>query len=270
MSQYRFHRRFALEGVTVVDVQDATEQGRRYGFEILSSEKSFAVYAGTSSSLSRFLHVADLVGAETLTEKLDWIDEIRGASAELMSDRRTLQREADSEAALRRDRRISLPVSATVPNLRFLASPPPTPKAYVPPILGFIPPTPSDERGRQLTDTPGLFDQAFQFPTEDVALDSPALEGEGRTRRWSDMAPSAAAQALSEALPVEPVIEYRVIENYSAPVWVPDSKADRCMCCSAQFGVLRRRHHCRLCGTVVCWSCSTKVSSRFIALPHRC
>lgn len=260
-AQYCFHRRFALEGITVVDVQDATEQGRRYGFEILSSEKSFAVYAGTFSFVSHVGVSLTSVASETLTEKLDWIDEIRGAIAELMSDRRTLQREADSEA-LRRDRRISLPASPSAPNLRPLAFR--TQTTPLPPALGFIPPTPLDERDGLLADSPGVFDQAFEFPTQGVDLDSPTLESDGRTRRCSDMAPSTAARALSEALPAEteePVVEYRVIENYSAPVWVPDSKADRCMCCSSQFGVLRRRHHCRLCGAVVCWSCSTKVSS---------
>lgn len=51
-----------------------------------------------------------------------------------------------------------------------------------------------------------------------------------------------------------------VYHDYSAPVWQPDSKTDRCMRCSERFQVWRRRHHCRLCGDVVCWRCSTKVS----------
>lgn len=48
--QYRFHRRFALEDVTVVGLEDAPDDaGRRFGFEILSPEKSFALYAGARS-----------------------------------------------------------------------------------------------------------------------------------------------------------------------------------------------------------------------------
>lgn len=51
-----------------------------------------------------------------------------------------------------------------------------------------------------------------------------------------------------------------VAENYSAPVWVPDNKAHRCMACQERFNILRRRHHCRLCGCVFCANCSSRVS----------
>lgn len=51
-----------------------------------------------------------------------------------------------------------------------------------------------------------------------------------------------------------------VYEDYSAPIWVPNNRTDRCMRCQETFAIWRRRHHCRLCGDVVCWACSTKVS----------
>ncbi|EKX42553.1 hypothetical protein GUITHDRAFT_56318, partial [Guillardia theta CCMP2712] len=38
--------------------------------------------------------------------------------------------------------------------------------------------------------------------------------------------------------------------------WVPDDAAAACKVCSAEFGFIRRRHHCRMCGNVVCNSCS--------------
>ncbi|PLW17847.1 hypothetical protein PCANC_15546 [Puccinia coronata f. sp. avenae] len=51
-----------------------------------------------------------------------------------------------------------------------------------------------------------------------------------------------------------------VAENYCAPVWVPDNHVHRCMgSCQAWFSVLKRRHHCRLCGGVFCSGCSSKV-----------
>ena len=46
------------------------------------------------------------------------------------------------------------------------------------------------------------------------------------------------------------------------PVWLEDSAAPECPLCGATFALLRRRHHCRNCGTAVCDSCS---SSRW---PH--
>jgi len=44
-----------------------------------------------------------------------------------------------------------------------------------------------------------------------------------------------------------------------AAVWVPDSEANRCMCChNTHFTVIQRRHHCRACGQVVCRACSAR------------
>ncbi|ORX79645.1 hypothetical protein K493DRAFT_412241 [Basidiobolus meristosporus CBS 931.73] len=53
-----------------------------------------------------------------------------------------------------------------------------------------------------------------------------------------------------------------IITEYYSPVWVPDNEASECACCEEPFNpVTRRKHHCRLCGEVVCHSCSSK---RFI------
>jgi len=41
------------------------------------------------------------------------------------------------------------------------------------------------------------------------------------------------------------------------PMWVPDKDAAACNVCCARFSLLRRRHHCRMCGQVVCASCSS-------------
>jgi hypothetical protein len=38
--------------------------------------------------------------------------------------------------------------------------------------------------------------------------------------------------------------------------WVEDDSVTGCMVCAAPFSLLRRRHHCRACGNVVCHSCS--------------
>lgn len=38
--------------------------------------------------------------------------------------------------------------------------------------------------------------------------------------------------------------------------WVRDEDASVCMVCTTtKFGVLVRKHHCRLCGRVICWKC---------------
>ncbi|KZO96815.1 hypothetical protein CALVIDRAFT_99813 [Calocera viscosa TUFC12733] len=66
-----------------------------------------------------------------------------------------------------------------------------------------------------------------------------------------------------QALPAEP--ERRKVDHFVPAVWVPDQKAPACMRCSKTWSVLRWRHHCRLCGSVVCSDCSTKTF--FIAHP---
>ncbi|KAJ8981926.1 hypothetical protein NQ317_002096 [Molorchus minor] len=40
-----------------------------------------------------------------------------------------------------------------------------------------------------------------------------------------------------------------------APLWIPDSDAMTCLHCDMKFTVLKRRHHCRACGLVLCSKC---------------
>jgi hypothetical protein len=44
--------------------------------------------------------------------------------------------------------------------------------------------------------------------------------------------------------------------DYLAPVWVPDALATHCSVCSTPFTLFHRRHHCRICGCIVCGACS--------------
>ncbi|VDO21124.1 unnamed protein product [Brugia timori] len=52
---------------------------------------------------------------------------------------------------------------------------------------------------------------------------------------------------VQEALPLPSLIGVR---------WVPDSDCEQCTACSAQFTLVRRRHHCRNCGRIFCSRCS--------------
>lgn len=40
-----------------------------------------------------------------------------------------------------------------------------------------------------------------------------------------------------------------------APLWIPDADATSCLHCDSKFTVLKRRHHCRACGLVLCSKC---------------
>ncbi|XP_066149180.1 zinc finger FYVE domain-containing protein 9 [Euwallacea fornicatus] len=40
-----------------------------------------------------------------------------------------------------------------------------------------------------------------------------------------------------------------------APLWIPDADAAACLHCDMKFTVIKRRHHCRACGLVLCSKC---------------
>ncbi|XP_062584774.1 FYVE, RhoGEF and PH domain-containing protein 4-like isoform X2 [Saccostrea cucullata] len=46
-----------------------------------------------------------------------------------------------------------------------------------------------------------------------------------------------------------------------APHWIKDDEVSMCQLCSKSFTALKRRHHCRACGRVVCGKCSSKKSN---------
>ncbi|XP_044742406.1 zinc finger FYVE domain-containing protein 16 [Chrysoperla carnea] len=57
--------------------------------------------------------------------------------------------------------------------------------------------------------------------------------------------------------PQQTVIEY---DNHStlgkrSPYWIPDTDTNNCMHCGFKFTVIKRRHHCRACGMVLCSKC---------------
>ncbi|OQR84537.1 hypothetical protein ACHHYP_13277 [Achlya hypogyna] len=44
--------------------------------------------------------------------------------------------------------------------------------------------------------------------------------------------------------------------------WVPDGARPNCSCCGKAFTLYRRRHHCRVCGDLVCAKCTARVYLR--------
>lgn len=53
--------------------------------------------------------------------------------------------------------------------------------------------------------------------------------------------------------------------------WVPDSETRVCMVCrKTAFSMMVRRHHCRSCGLIICYRCSTTSNGRHQRLCTRC
>ncbi|KAF0692590.1 Aste57867_16345 [Aphanomyces stellatus] len=65
--------------------------------------------------------------------------------------------------------------------------------------------------------------------------------------------------AASTAAPASPKINNHAAiaaaELKPKAQWTPDAARGSCYICQKQFGTLRRRHHCRVCGEVVCADC---------------
>jgi len=64
------------------------------------------------------------------------------------------------------------------------------------------------------------------------------------------------------ALNSQPVLaglsEDQLLLGRVQPFWVPDSDAPNCMICGAKFTMVKRRHHCRACGKVLCAACCSE------------
>uniref|UniRef100_A0A0C9R178 ZFYVE9_1 protein n=1 Tax=Fopius arisanus TaxID=64838 RepID=A0A0C9R178_9HYME len=50
-------------------------------------------------------------------------------------------------------------------------------------------------------------------------------------------------------------MEFGIVLGKQPPFWIPDGAAANCMLCDVKFNVIKRRHHCRACGKVLCNKC---------------
>eukprot|EP01117_Protostelium_nocturnum_P012409 TRINITY_DN4582_c0_g1_i1.p1 TRINITY_DN4582_c0_g1~~TRINITY_DN4582_c0_g1_i1.p1 ORF type:complete len:882 (-),score=333.69 TRINITY_DN4582_c0_g1_i1:22-2667(-) len=76
-------------------------------------------------------------------------------------------------------------------------------------------------------------------------------QGGGRSKGGSFL--NAKGDAHQSVLVIE-----EDIDSEEAPVWIPDKDFNFCMICAVSFNTFRRKHHCRICGKLVCGSCSAQ------------
>jgi len=61
--------------------------------------------------------------------------------------------------------------------------------------------------------------------------------------------------------PLAGLSEEQLLLGRVQPFWVPDADAPDCMICNARFTLVKRRHHCRACGKVLCAACCNEKHS---------
>ena len=73
-------------------------------------------------------------------------------------------------------------------------------------------------------------------------------KGREEALRWQRMIEASKTVLVQDLATAEP------------PTWIPDEDAIECYNCpnNTQFGILSRKHHCRLCGLCYCSACSPK------------
>ncbi|CAI5734121.1 unnamed protein product [Peronospora destructor] len=99
---------------------------------------------------------------------------------------------------------------------------------------------------------------AFQRPPPMVSLfrSNPAVE-----------MVTQLARGLRDLLEDPPELQEISVVKTSA--WVKDKERRFCVLCNRRFSpIFRRRHHCRTCGEVICWSCSSTIRVPSISFTH--
>lgn len=62
-------------------------------------------------------------------------------------------------------------------------------------------------------------------------------------------------QAFEELLKDKELDLNVLIRSEYSPIWIPDELEPACSICQSKFTMIKRRHHCRQCGRVVCKDC---------------
>ncbi|XP_030558207.1 zinc finger FYVE domain-containing protein 9 isoform X2 [Drosophila novamexicana] len=74
-------------------------------------------------------------------------------------------------------------------------------------------------------------------------------------------APAAGAEDEDDDSPIYEAVGYsdpHANLGKVPPIWVPDNMAGQCMQCQQKFTMIKRRHHCRACGKVLCSVCCSQ------------
>ncbi|GAA6023700.1 hypothetical protein JCM10207_008753 [Rhodosporidiobolus poonsookiae] len=101
---------------------------------------------------------------------------------------------------------------------------------------------------------------ALHFPDTPVKPDTPTKESPLTSfSSFGDTLRNRSAKELWRSVAGNVDVDIERAEQLIVK-WQPDKEASHCPICTAAFGVRARRHHCRLCGRVVCFLPPTPLS----------
>lgn len=111
--------------------------------------------------------------------------------------------------------------------------------------------SPPNENGIENTATTGNFDESNISEISQQSIQSPS-------------APSLLEQQIQDPLAAIIADRRNTVPGCNLsiselgkvqPYWIPDSETTFCMQCNMKFSFIKRRHHCRACGQVLCSTC---------------
>ncbi|TIB78798.1 hypothetical protein E3Q23_00625 [Wallemia mellicola] len=215
---FTFNRKLDLEDVTVVAIDNDYPQLHGRTFQIISSQKSFNVYA------------------ESEEERNAWLDAIRSTKDDYLSAFRTLKID-DNQFPLDPDSYIRRRGNSTNTTMNSLKSPS---LSFSTPFSGASTPT---NRSTDTNTSHRLRRRSVHAYAEVPTSHASRTRSRERTKSafTGDISAAAAATAIVNGLrwnkqevvreeqPMSPrsttsETKLRVLEHYAAPVWVPDSK----------------------------------------------
>lgn len=114
----------------------------------------------------------------------------------------------------------------------------------------------SEESNLMLTDTSIRSEDATHSQCDsDADIDAAVAASDSNDLAASQLASSATSNATT--MPTDSSAANITINNLGKvqPYWIPDNMTMFCMQCNQKFSFIKRRHHCRACGQVLCSTC---------------
>jgi hypothetical protein len=125
--------------------------------------------------------------------------------------------------------------------------------------------------GKEVPTTPEAQGMAFSASSQNIP-DTPMNNNEGR--KQSENLKNNDGENNKQALTSTPSKNRlkKAPQKVLRGEWEPDDARDFCFLCSATFSWSRRRHHCRVCGKLICGNCSQNliISEALGEAPVRC